>query len=144
MKKNSVVFVDSSGWIAILDEKNTNYLSARKYFEKLLELNTRLVTNSIVVDETLLFLKQNYGNDFAKKFLDIIDESAMSINLRVDWISRRVRRNSLNSFLKSSNKTLHVKHFYIYESLKRKKVDIVFSYDQSLKYFDFPVMPQKV
>jgi len=144
MKKNSVVFVDSSGWIAILDEKNTNYLSARKYFEKLLELNTRLVTNSIVVDETLLFLKQNYENDFAKKFLDIIDESAMSINLRVDWISRRVRRNSLNSFLKSSNKTLQVRHFYIYESLKRKKVDIVFSYDQSLKYFDFPVMPQKV
>ena len=144
MKKNSVVFVDSSGWIAILDEKNTNYLSARKYFEKLLELNTRLVTNSIVVDETLLFLKQNYGNDFAKKFLDIIDESAMSINLRVDWISRRVRRNTLNSFLKNSNKTLQVRHFYIYESLKRKKVDIVFSYDQSLKYFDFPVMPQKV
>lgn len=144
MKKNSVVFVDTSAWVAILDEKNENYSSARKYFEKLLELNTRLVTNSHVVDDTLLFLKQNFGSDFAKKFLDIIDESAMSINLRVDWISRRVRRNTLNSFLKSSNKTLGVRHFYVYESLKRKKVDIVFSYDKSLKYYDFPVMPQKV
>lgn len=144
MKKNSVVFVDTSAWIAILDEKNSNYASARTYFEKLLELNTRLVTNSLVIDDTILFLKHNYSNDFAKRFLDIIDESAMSINLRVDWISRRVRRNTLNSFLKSSNKTLEVKHFYIHESLKRKKVDIVFSYDRSLKFFDFPVMPQKV
>ena len=143
MKKNSIVFVDTSAWIAVLDEKNANYTSARKYFEKLLELNTRLVTNSIVIDDTLLFLKQNYGNDFAQKFLDIIDESSMSINLKVDWISRRVRRNTLNSFLKSSNSNLEVKHFYIHESLKRKKVDIVFSYDRSLKYFDFPVMPQK-
>lgn len=143
MKKNSVVFVDTSAWIAILDEKNSNYASARKYFEKLLELNTRLVTNSLVIDDTLLFLKQDYGSEFAKKFLDIIDESAMSINLRVDWISRRLRRNTLNNFLKSSNRTLSVKHFYVHETIKRKKVDIVFSYDQSLKYFDFPVMPQK-
>lgn len=143
MKKNSVVFVDTSAWIAILDEKNSNYSSARKYFEKLLELNTRLVTNSLVIDDTLLFLKQDYGSEFAKKFLDIIDESAMSINLRVDWISRRLRRNTLNNFLKSSNRTLSVKHFYVHETIKRKKVDIVFSYDQSLKYFDFPVMPQK-
>lgn len=144
MKKNSVVFVDTSAWIAILDEKSANYTSARKYFEKLLELNSRLVTNSLVIDDTLLFLKQSYGNDFAKKFLDIIDESAMSINLRVDWISRRVRRNTLNNFLKSSNRTLEIRHFYVHESIKRKKIDIVFSYDRSLKYFDFPVMPQKV
>ena len=143
MKKNSIVFVDSSAWIAILDERNANYSSAREYFEKLLELSTRLVTNSLVIDDTLLFLKQNYSNEFAKNFLDIIDESAMSINLRVDWLSRRVRRNTLNNFLKSSNKNLQTRHFYIHETLKRKKVDIVFSYDQSLKYFDFPVMPQK-
>jgi len=144
MKKNSVVFIDTSAWVAVINQKDDNYKSARKYFEKLLELNSRLVTNSLIIDDTLLYLKSNFGNTFAKQFLSVIDESSMSVNLRVDWISRRIRRNALDGFLKSSNNDLQIKHFYIYESIKRKKVDIVFSYDKRLKHFDFPVMPQKV
>lgn len=143
MKKNSVVFLDASAWIAVLDEKDKNYSSARKYFEKLLEQRTRLITNNLIIDDTLQYLKVLYGNVFAQKFLATIDESAMSVKLVVDWVSRRVRRNALEGFLKNSNSDLQLKHFFIYESLKRKKVDIVFSYDQNLKHFDYPVMPQK-
>jgi len=142
MKRNSVVFIDSTAWLAIIDEKNINYTVAREFYEKLLDQNSRLVTNSYVIDETLSSLKMNFGNEFAQKFLEIIDESVLSINLKVDWISRRIRRNAINNFLKSSTGHLQLRHFYINESLKRKKVDIVFSYDQNLKYFDFPVMPQ--
>lgn len=142
MKRNSVVFIDATAWLAILDENNINYNIAREFYEKLLDQNSRLVTSSVVIDETLSALKSNFGNEFAQKFLEIIDESVLSINLKVDWISRRIRRNALNNFLKSSSGDLQLRHYYINESLKRKKVDIVFSYDQNLKSFDFPVMPQ--
>jgi len=142
MKRNSVVFIDSTAWLAILDEKNINHKLAREFYEKLLDQNSRLVTNSVVIDETLTSLKMNFGNDFAQKFLEIIDESVLSINLKVDWISRRIRRNAINNFLKNSTADLQLRHYYINESFKRKKIDIVFSYDQNLKYFDFPVMPQ--
>ena len=142
MKRNSVVFIDSTAWLAIIDEKNINYTVAREFYEKLLDQNSRLVTNSYVIDETLSSLKMNFGNEFAQKFLEIIDESVLTINLRVDWISRRIRRNAMNNFLKSSTSQLQLRHYYINETLKRKKVDIVFSYDQNLKSFDFPVMPQ--
>jgi len=142
MKKNSVVFIDSSAWIAILDESNKNYSLARAYFEKILEQNARVVTNSYMVDETLSYLKSHFSSEFAQKFLAIIDDSVLSINLRVDWISRRVRRSALINFLKNSNPKMQVKHFYIYETIKRKRVDLVFSFDEALKYFSFPVMPQ--
>jgi uncharacterized protein len=142
MKRNSVVFIDSTAWLAILDEKNINYQMAREFYEKLLDQNSRLVTSSVVIDETLSSLKMNFGNEFAQKFLEIIDESVLSINLKVDWISRRIRRNAINNFLKTGTSNLQLRHYYINESFKRKKIDIVFSYDQNLKYFDFPVMPQ--
>jgi predicted nucleic acid-binding protein len=100
------------------------------------------VTSNVVIDETLTALKINFGNEFAQKFFEIIDESVLSINLKVDWISRRIRRNALNNFLKTGASQLQLRHYYINESLKRKKIDIVFSYDQDLKAFDFPVMPQ--
>lgn len=143
MKKNSIVFIDSSAWIAILDETNTNNRIARDYYKKLLEQNARLITNTFVIDESLSFLKSGFGNNFAQNFLEIVDESVLTVNLKVDWISRRVRRNAINSFLKTSN-NLQIRHYYIFESLKRKKVDIVFSFDEHLKTFDFPVMPQNV
>ena len=142
MKRNSIVFIDSTAWLAILDENNINFKMAREFYEKLLDQNARLITNNIVIDETLTALKTNFGHEFAQKFLEIIDESVLSINLKVDWISRRIRRNAINNFLKSSSKHLQLRHHYINESLKRKKIDIVFSYDQNLKSFDFPVMPQ--
>jgi len=142
MKRSSIVFIDSTAWLAILDENNINHKFAREYYEKLLDQNSKLVTNSFVIDETLSALKMNFGNDFAQKFLEIVDESVLTINIKVDWISRRIRRNALNNFLKSSTANLQLRHYYINESLKRKKVDIVFSYDQNLKSFDFPVMPQ--
>jgi len=142
MKRNSVVFVDTTAWLAILDENNQHYKSAREFYERLLDQNSKLVSSNVVIDETLSALKKHFGSDFTQKFLEIIDESMLSINLKVDWISRRIRRNALNNFLKSSTGQLQLRHYYINESLKRKKVDIVFSYDPDLKYFDFPVMPQ--
>jgi hypothetical protein len=143
MRKKNVIFIDTSAWLAVIDEKNTNHKAAGKYFEKLLETNPRLITNNLIVDDTLLYLKTNYGSELARKFLAIIDESTMSVNLLVDWVSRRIRRIALDSYLKSSNANLTIKHFYIFESLKRKKIDLIFSFDQNLKDFGYPVMPQK-
>jgi hypothetical protein len=144
MKKNSIVFIDKTAWIAILDKNNPNYELSRTYFQTLLSQNTRLVTNNYCIDETVVFLRSTFGNDLAKKFLLIIDESVLSINLRIDWISRRIRRNALDNYLKSSNPDLLLRHFYIYESLKRKRVDFIFSYSTNLKSFNFPVMPQNI
>ncbi len=144
MKKNSIVFIDKTAWIAIVDKNNPKYELSRTYFENLLNQNVRIVTNNYCIDETVSFLRSTFGNDLAKKFLLIVDESVLSINLRIDWISRRVRRNALDNFLKSSNPDLTLEHFFIYESLKRKRADFIFSYDTNLKNFDFPVMPQNI
>ena len=55
MKRNSIVFIDSTAWLAILDENNINYKMAREFYEKLLDQNARLITNNIVIDETLTY-----------------------------------------------------------------------------------------
>lgn len=144
MKKNSTVFIDASAWIAVIDEQNPNHIQAREYYKKLIEQSARLVTNNIVVDECLSVLKEKFGNEFAQQFLETIDESVLSVTLRVVWISRRIRRNVINNFLKTSSSKHSMRQYYVYESIKRKKVDIVFSYDENLKAFDFPVMPQNV
>jgi predicted nucleic acid-binding protein len=114
------------------------------YFEKLLEDDTKLVTNNVAIDETVSYLRNEFGVEKARKFINIIDESTLTINLRMDWISRRVRKNAINNYLKSKVNELQLRHFLINETLKRKSVDVVFSFDQGFKYFNLPLMPQVV
>ncbi|MBD3225683.1 MAG: hypothetical protein GF313_13220 [Caldithrix sp.] len=133
-------FIDQTAWLAIIDTGNPNHHKAYEYFEELLSKNTKLVTNNIVIDTTVNELKKTKGMKQANQFLTIIDESIMTINLRMDWVSRRVRRNALNQFFKK-NHELELDHFYIYESVKRKKVDVIFSFDHNLKTFGLPLMP---
>ncbi len=135
------VFIDVSAWTAIVDGNDPNHAAATEYFQELLEKNAKMITNSAVLDQTLQEIKSKFGKQQAKKFLTIIDESVLTINLRMDWIARRVRRNALTRFLKDDN-GLQLLHYYIYETVNRKHVDIIFSFDQRLKSFGLPLMPQ--
>ncbi len=142
MKKNSVVFIDSSAWCAIVDGNDTNHIQARDYFSNLLQGGVRLVTCALAVDKAVDRLKMRRGPEDVRRFLNVINESVLTVHLKVDWASRRVRRMVLESFLKNTDGSLTLHYFYIAESLKRKKADILFSFDPEMKKFDVPVMPQ--
>ncbi len=135
-------FIDASAWLAIVDAQDANHLKAKDFFEYLLERDAKLVTNNYVIDRTLDELKHRFDIELATKFMKIIEESIITINLRVDWISKRIRRSALNNFLRSTNEDLTLYYFYLQETIKRKKVDIIFSFDQRLGEFGLPIMPQ--
>ncbi len=142
MKKSSNVFIDTSAWLAILDPDDARHEKARGYYAGLLERSARLFTNTVVLDDTLDQIKRKLGSKVAMEFLSILDEGVLSVSIRVDWISRRVRRTAIEYMLGNKNDELTLRHFYILETLRRKRIDIVFSFDQALKNFDFPIMPQ--
>ena len=141
LKKSSIIFIDTSAWLAIVDKQDKNYSNATEYFKKIIEKNARLVTSTLVVDEVLYLLKNNINPDFAKHFLGIIDESVLTVNLRLDWTSRRSRRIVINNFLKSTNPNLSIRYFYMLEAIKKKKADVIFTFDPNLKELGYPLMP---
>ncbi len=135
-------FIDSSAWIALVNKDDANHAAAKAYFESLLENNTKIITNNIVLDEAIDQLSKRVGKQMSRQFMQIIDESIITIHLRMDWISRRVRKQVIYQFLKTEKRTLDLRHFYILETLRRKNADIIFSFDQRLKETGFPLMPQ--
>ncbi len=135
-------FIDADAWVAIVDPKDSFHGQALEYLNYLLEMNTKLVTNNMEIDCALTRIREAQGPEMATKFMNIIDESILTIHLRMDWISRRIRRSALTDYVKYSKNDLKLRHFYLYESVKRKRVDIVFSPVQALNYFGIPIMPQ--
>ena len=136
-------FIDGSAWIAITDRTNENHEPSKEYFKSLLEKDAKIVTNNLALDDVLQWLKKNRSAEVARQFLNNIDESILTVNLRMDWISRRVRRAALNNFLKSKDTNLELKHFLIHETIKRKRVDVLFTFDQKFKVFGIPLVPPK-
>ena len=136
------VFVDTTAWVAIIDKNNDYHEEAVSYFTYLLGNKITIVTNNVIIDETITYLKMEFGIDKAKKFNEIINESIITVKLRMDWISRRERKIAINSFLKDKTSGLDLHYFYISSTLKRKKIDIIFSLDEKLKSFKLPIMPQ--
>ena len=141
--KVQTFFIDSSAWIAMIDKNNPKYAAAQKYFNYLLEINAKLITNNVEIDDTIVQLKKRNGTKSASRFLSIIDEAVLTIHLKVDWISRRVRRSALNQYLNCKEPNIGLRQFFIYETVLRKHVEIIFSFDSDLKYFNIPIMPQE-
>ncbi len=140
--KIQTFFIDSSAWIAIADKNNPLHDSAQMYFNHLLEINAKLVSNNVEIDEAIVQLKKRSGAKSASRFLNIIDEAVLTIHLKVDWVSRRVRRNGLSQYLNCKDEQIGLRQFFIYESVMRKHAEIIFSFDSALKYFNIPLMPQ--
>ena len=128
-------FIDADAWVAIVDSDDPFHDRASAYMSYLLEMNAKLITNNMEIDHALTRIREKLGVETASKFMTIMEESILTIHLRMDWISRRLRRSALNDFLSNPKSGLTLRHYYMYESIKRKRVDIIFSPVQELSYF---------
>ncbi|TFH02290.1 MAG: hypothetical protein E4H13_02520 [Calditrichales bacterium] len=136
------VFIDSSGWHAIVDSKDTNHTHAKEYFLHLLDTQANLYTNVLETSFAISKVKQNCGLNVATEFSKLIDQSLLSNNLNVSWVSRRHHRSALKQFFTIKDYEIEIRHCLIFEEVKKKKLNIIFSFDDALKSFGIPLMPQ--
>lgn len=136
------VFVDSSAWYALVNNQHLNHDLAREYFNKLLTSNAKIYTSIPEVNSAISEIKKNYGLNSAYEFSRIIDEANLSSNLHVSWFTRRLRRSSLKQFFSIKDQEIELRHCTIFEDVRKKKINVIFSFDDSLRKFGIPLMPQ--
>jgi predicted nucleic acid-binding protein len=139
MKK---VFIDSTGWYALVQSADVNHNIAKDYFQSLLDSGAKLYTNIIEIDNVINLLKKNCGLNVALEFSKLIEEAVLSTNLHISWVTRRLRRNSLKQFFSIKEPDIQIRHCMVFEEVRRKKIISIFSFDQTLKSFGIPLMPQ--
>ena len=74
------VFVDTSGWYAVLDRHDQDHRRARELIRRTLKAGRRLVTSDYVVDETCTLANARVGAIAAIRFLDLLRDTRA-----VDW-----------------------------------------------------------
>ena len=136
------VFIDSSGWNAIVNSEAENHGKAREYFQNLLDSGTKIYTNILEVNDAINQLKKDCGPVLAQDFSKIIEEAVLKTNINMIWFTRRLKRNSLKQFFSMRETQIELNHCIIFEEIRRKKINVMFSFDDSLKIFGIPLMPQ--
>jgi predicted nucleic acid-binding protein len=136
------VFIDGSGWYAILQPTHDYHDVAKEYFQQILDTRVKLYTNILELSSTISKTKGNCGLSVATDFYKIIDQSDLSSNLNVSWITRRQHRSALKLFFTIKDADIRVSHCLIFEEVRKKKINFIFSFDNTLKSFGIPLMPQ--
>ena len=136
------VFIDNTGWYAVVNTNHENHDLAKEYFQQLLDSRAKLYTNIIELNLAISEIKKNCNLNLATEFSKIIDESILSANVHAAWLTRRLRRNSLKHFFSIKDPAIDIRHCIIFEDVKKKKINFIFSFDDILKKFGVPLMPQ--
>jgi predicted nucleic acid-binding protein len=136
------VFIDSSGWYALVQKDHEHHEEAKEYFQQILDSRTRLYTNITEITIAISKIKRNCGLILATDFSKLIDQSVLSTNLNVSWLTRRLHRAAVKQFFSIKDSNIEIRHCQIFEEVKKKKINIIFSFDDALKSFGIPLMPQ--
>ena len=135
------VFIESSAWCALIHARHPFHDQAKDYFQQILESRARLYSNIQEINSALSFIKKECGLEIAVEFSKLIEDAVLSTNLRLSWPTRRLRRSSLKLFFSIKESSVDIRHCYIFEEVRKKKINIIFSFDEALKTFAIPLMP---
>jgi len=136
------VFIDYSGWYALINSNHQYHSQAKEYFRQLLDSRTRLYSSVEQIDTAISLIKNECGLDLVMEFSRLIEDAVLTTNLRLSWPTRRLRRNSIKLFFSIKETIVNIHHCYTFEEVKKKKINIIFSFDDALKTFAIPLMPQ--
>lgn len=87
------LFIDTGGFIALVDERDSFHQEARTFYMSLGK-STSLITSLLVISETYTWLRYQAGHDLASRFLSIIERAEMAGVLRVVLPDDAIRSNT--------------------------------------------------
>ena len=120
------VFIDSSAWIAILNTNDAHHIQAGELYRQLLKNHYSLVTTSLVLSETQIFLRRRISYDVAMNFLTSVNESARIKVIFPDLSIERQAKQMLRQFADQDFSLADVVSFVV---MKEMKIMQAFAYD---------------
>jgi predicted nucleic acid-binding protein len=136
------VFIDATGWYAVVQPQYEHHEKAKEYFQQLLDSRAKIYSNILEITKAVSRIKKECGLSTAVDFSKLIEQAILSTNLNTSWFTRRQHRVALKQFLSIKDPVIDIHHCLIFEEVKKKKINFIFSFDNALKSFGIPLMPQ--
>ena len=122
--ENSLVFVDTSAFYALMDRSDSNYEQAAKLWRHLLEKELYLTTSTYVIVETLTLLQSRLGFDAANLFY----QDVLSI-AKVLWIESPLHNLAYALWLSLGRKNISFVDCISFITMRQHGIETAFAFD---------------
>ncbi len=131
-----VVYVDTSAMLAILHAEDTSHAKAIETWLDLAQGEIDLVCNNYVIVEAFSLLQRRYGLEKARA----LQERIVPL-LDIDWLDEEFHADAVNSVLTANRRQLSLVDCSSFATMRRLRVETVFTFDEHFKEQGFKVMP---
>ena len=128
------IFVDTSGFKAIIDKKDQFHLEAASIWRRIKESGTVLITSNFILDETFTLIRARSGIDQVILFRDILAKSSSA--LKIIRVTQSDEANAWAWFVKDWSK-LSFTDCVSFALMKRLNITRVISFDNHFKRAGF-------
>lgn len=137
----NTVFVDTSGWIALLSHDDRLHDRALARYDELSRAGNRLLTNNYVTDETATRLRYGAGVPAALKFRRMILDAVASRRLRIGWVDEKAEAEAWRILEQYGDVELSLTDATCAVTARAARVTEVFGCDSDFEALGFVVAP---
>ncbi len=96
---SSRVFLDTSGWLAVLSQRASRHREALESYQAILKAGRGFVTTNLVVAEMYVLLLRHRGSNAGVRFLDVL---RCDPTHEVLYVTRELERRAIDRWLRPS------------------------------------------
>ena len=122
MIRQTKIFIDQTGWYALLDDQSPYHDLFKKEFEISLNNDSKLITSNVAVGNTISQLKEKLGTEIAVRFNEIVEEAHIGTHLRILWVGRRSQKEAMRLLRKNPGLSLHFYDFAHAVFMEKRRV----------------------
>jgi len=134
-------FVDTSAWVAIVDDSDKYHSKAKSHYLQLLKKKTNLLTSNYVLAETYTWLRYRVGHRYAVHFHKMATSAEKLRTLEILWVDRALTDAAWEIFEKYSDQVFSFTDCTSFVLAGHAKVNEVFAFDKDFVTMGFVMRP---
>ncbi|HUU52879.1 MAG TPA: PIN domain-containing protein [Candidatus Heimdallarchaeota archaeon] len=130
------IFIDTSAFLAVLDESDINHAAAKTFWKKLISEGDVLLCHNYILVETSALVLRRLGIEAIRVF----EQDIIPI-LRTIWVNKEVHTAAVGAHLVADRRTLSLVDCVSFEIMRRIGVHKAFAFDRHFQDYGFDLNP---
>lgn len=132
----SVLFIDTSAFLALLDADDAHHAGVKKAWGEILDSDVLLATSNYVLVETFALVQHRLGLEAARA----LQEDVVPL-LRIHWVDGEIHGSGASAVLAAGRKRLSLVDCTSFEVMRRSGIHRAFTLDRHFREQGFTTIP---
>lgn len=131
------VFIDTSGFLAMLDADDDNHLKAKEEWSEIVSSGANLISNNYILVETFALVQNRLGTEAVRALQDDI----LPV-VHIAWVDEITHKKAVSALLVASRRKLSLVDCVSFETMRQLGLKFAFTFDIHFREQGFRCIPR--